>query len=369
MESMNIPIPVRAVVENLPSSKEIVFTPHFYFQTTSGIAKKGGNDIAVDPSLNHLNKQQLYYLLNTQKESEIDQFIEMVEDFYSHEAQHLGWGRVNTNPDTEHDFNDGTLLSLWFSNTPDTLALNDMNMLHRKFLKEKKQDLQRFDFFRTFRYSFSPVVEGQKPPYDRLSINLDNLTNVEELREYILKKHELEIDLSQVRALKNYNFVATLTFILSLALILFSVISISFFVTNLLDTHLDKIKMNLGTFKAFGLDNESLQNIYRNMMLEIVAKAASIGFIIATFLGMLYFCRFLLYFFISLQQLFFDIQSNSIEACDNGWLSLSCEKYFHILNLWTLFALLIIGLFIYITINFVIKKILQKSPGDLIYNR
>ena len=131
MESMNIPIPVRAVVENLPSSKEIVFTPHFYFQTTSGIAKKGGNDIAFDPSLNHLNKQQLYYLLNTQKESEIDQFIEMVEDFYNHEAQHLGWGRVNTNPDTEHDFNDGTLLSLWFSNTPDTLALNDMNMLHR----------------------------------------------------------------------------------------------------------------------------------------------------------------------------------------------------------------------------------------------
>ncbi|MGB1206063.1 MAG: hypothetical protein ACPG5B_10470 [Chitinophagales bacterium] len=368
-ESIKVPVPIRAVVENLPSSKEIIYTPYFYYQRSPNIKKNNGNTNTFDPSLNHLNKKQLYYLLSTTDETKIDAFIEVAGSFFETESSRLSWGEMRANTDDEHNFNGGTWLSIWFSDTPDSLTLNDMSIVHNKLMKDKKKELEQFDFVRTFQYDFSRPLENQQPDYDYLSISLESLTNVKEMRAYIFSKHQLEIDLSKVEALKNYNFVATLTIIISFALIAFSIISISMFVSNLLSTHLDKIKMNLGTFKAFGLDNLTLQNIYKKMMYEIVGKAAAIGFLGAFVLGMFYVMRMLLSLFIFAQQKLFDIQSNSIEVCDDGFFAFTCENYFSLINTWTLLSVMVIGLIIHFTINRVIKKILQKSPGDLIYNR
>ena len=46
--------------------------------------------------------------------------------------------------------------------------------------------------------------------------------------------------------------------LLAYALIIFSILSIIFFITNLILSHINSNKKNIGTLKAFGLDNFSI---------------------------------------------------------------------------------------------------------------
>ena len=87
--------------------------------------------------------------------------------------------------------------------------------------------------------------------------------------------------MSQIKSKENYDFVSRLSVIISLILICFSILSICMFISNLLKTHLDKIKMNIGTFKAFGMDKKTLLWIYIKMILGIIFISMIISFIIS----------------------------------------------------------------------------------------
>ena len=78
--------------------------------------------------------------------------------------------------------------------------------------------------------------------------------------------------MGQIESRDNYNLVTNLTRILSVVLIGFSVLSISLFLSNIFKRHLEKIKMNIGTFKAFGIDNKTLQFIYFKYLRSIYIK-------------------------------------------------------------------------------------------------
>lgn len=346
-----VPIPVRAVVDNLPGSNKIAFTPYFYKQRVSYHQQnKSGNPFNPLAHEAEINTNQLIYYLNSTDKEEIKLFIGTVKNFFEEHQLYKNWG-ANVFEVPNDYMNNGVNIQITFMDAPEDIKVLDK--IHKEldesnYLADFKVNGNRaMKYVRFYEYDLRNFEGDIKADY--LSINLNSLDKIRDLRKYILKTHELEIDISKVEALENYNFVTRLTIIISAVLILFSVISICLFVANLLRTHLNKIKMNLGTFKAFGLDNENLQKIYLYMILRMVLLAKMISFIGVVLAGYIGVGRGILW-----------LLGGKLEAG---------EYYFQPLSWSMLFSIGLILGFIYWIVQRTSHQILQKTPGDLIYNR
>jgi hypothetical protein len=205
-----------------------------------------------------------------------------------------------------------------------------------------KTGIQDQDFVQAFSPNFSS--DRKKPKYD-VSFNFNDLSKVEAFAEYI-NTVEVKLEMSSIERMKNYNFVSKLTSLISILLIFFSVLMITLFLSNILRTHLNSIKMNIGTFKAFGID---IGHIYQRMMFMyiVVPLIAALGFCaLVGYSGSLYY----------LMQLVttFDIEK---------------YKYFNLLNYWTLGSIVVLMVVNYFTFSRIIKDIFSQTPGHLIYDR
>jgi len=107
--------------------------------------------------------------------------------------------------------------------------------------------------------------------------------------------------------------------------------------------------MNLGTFKAFGLDNRLLKRIYLSLILIFVLGGILFGMTGAALVGNSGFIPLIL----KLLNYSLDLNYN----------------FFSLNSIWTIFVVLIILFALVVTLIFVTNKLLKKSPGDLIYNR
>lgn len=137
-----------------------------------------------------------------------------------------------------------------------------------------------------------------------------------------------------------------MTFLIAALLIVFAILAISFFISNLLKTHLNKVKMNIGTYKAFGLSDKESQQIYLQIMLRFILIGLFISFVVAYVSGNL------------IGKMF----EKSLNIDDK-------PEYFRIFDLQT-YILLGIIILVTVAVSYVnINRILSKTPGDLIYNR
>lgn len=137
-----------------------------------------------------------------------------------------------------------------------------------------------------------------------------------------------------------------ITLIITFLLIAFSILSICLFVSNLLRTHLNKVKMNLGTYKAFGLGDKQSTGIYLTIMLRYIVSGILISLVIAFIFG-------------TLINYFFKSRFKLEDLVD----------YFILFNTTTIVLVLFILIITILVSYFNINKILSKTPGDLIYNR
>lgn len=86
------------------------------------------------------------------------------------------------------------------------------------------------------------------------------------------RAHPVELDLSRVEAQKNFAMVAKLGSFLLAALVAFALLAIMLYLYNLLRGHLERMKMNLGTFMAFGVSPDLLRAGYLRAMLRLLLR-------------------------------------------------------------------------------------------------
>jgi ABC-type antimicrobial peptide transport system permease subunit len=146
---------------------------------------------------------------------------------------------------------------------------------------------------------------------------------------------------------ENFLFLSTITYIVAYLIIIFGSISVSLFIFNLLKMHLNKVKMNIGTFKAIGLGNNESRNIYFVIICLFVISSLIMGFLLA--LGVGFFIDYFLASEVSVEQ--------------------GVVSYFNMFTLNTVIAIIVFILSSMLVSWFTINRILSKSPGDLIYNR
>lgn len=176
-----------------------------------------------------------------------------------------------------------------------------------------------------------------------LSVNFASLDSIRSFEKFAKDNYGVRVDMSLVNSKENFNAVSVMANILSWAMIIFSIICIVMFIVNMLQSYFQKVKRNMGTFKAFGINSSELIVVYVFIMLVIVVVAILIALSVA--------------WMAELTMPLFGF------ARDGG---------FNYLSLWnekTMWSIAIILSSTVVTVCLVMSKLLKQTPGDLIYDR
>jgi hypothetical protein len=322
-----VPVPIIAVVSELPGLSEFAFTPFFYKMLILG----------QDNPFDIENYGQVTIFVESEDKAEVQEIKKSIEKLLESDSV-LKYKEpivdISKNFDT---YIDASLIDITFDPQPenkDSIDIIYNKIVNSTELKEFSKILSRY-----YRYPF-PQNPESVIAYDKISVSFNSLNKVKLFDDYLFNHYELVVEMSKVKDKENFIAISILTITMASMLLIFSVISVGLFIFNLLKTHLDKIKTNLGTFKAFGLSNSDLQSIYKGIVRRFYLRALIIGYASATFFEVL------------ITRIFFREL-----------------KISHLFNLYTLCSIIVIWIIVEWVFSQTSKTILVNTPGDLIYGR
>jgi|GEM_PF-2139260 len=140
----------------------------------------------------------------------------------------------------------------------------------------------------------SSTVYGANQPalyqFDQLTITFHALDSIGEFQRDIQERtgsndprdprKPVQLDLHRVEAQKNFAMVARLGNFLLSALVLFALMAIMLYLYNLLRNHLDRMRMNLGTFMAFGLSPGFIEAGYLRIILLLLLRVSGTSLLV-----------------------------------------------------------------------------------------
>jgi len=348
MENEYVPIPIRSVVNTLPNKLYFIYPVGFFYAT--------GHPEAVVFS-EKVNKKFLTIFIETQKQDELpairsafEQAIDKIR--YATEGNQIIDKPSLSNADADtFGYKPGYTIELEFY--PEVRDYRVMDSVWDIVRKAPSLMPYSTNMNRVFSFNDANFEPTEVMP-DQISVYFKDLTNVEEFAGFVDSFNEddsrnanrIEVEQNTVKEKKNFLFLSNVTGVISLILILFATASIGLFVYNLVKTHLNKVKMNLGTFKAIGLSDRESIRIYFIIILLFMMLGTLIGFVSSYSAG-----------WTINKILLHSVKSDT----DMSYFSL-----FHKNTFAAFFIVLVSALLISF---FTIRRILSKSPGDLIYNR
>jgi hypothetical protein len=335
-EYHQVPIPIIAVVKELPGLTEFFSTPFFYFQRQQPVTLNNPFDPTQTPHVE---------LVSTEKERSANKLKDAIENFMNNNERFKKYNPMVFIMPYKNSFYPGYQLTIAIE--PDTSStLRDE--IYTAMMEDRS--ISSHQFYRYSDYTTKFTNENAEMiRIDRLIVQFSSLDKLREFKQYLSRKHEIRMEMGQVESLENYNFISHLTEIISIILMIFSVITIILFISNLLKNHLERIKMNIGTFKAFGMHHKSLEKIYLSIIFCFIFSTIIISYLLNVAFGEAGGVRLVLILFRS-----------SVE---------SGENYFSLFNYWTVIAVIFILVSSYFALRYTAHKVFKRTPGDLIYDR
>ena len=345
---VRVPVPVLGIVRRLPGGADLVAFTSLYRQIFADLALNMNNEEYasslcyfipedVDPFAFDSRLQELL-------EAETDAPFIIDDQAYDPKELYSYKNRV-----TEIDEDGFTYHYLGFRRVflTDTLKISPQvcAKVNAALLKEYEgKDIHRiYDYD----YSFDDLPVG-----DYLSIQFQDLKRIKPFATELVEKNELEIEMSQINAKENFQSVSVMAITLSVVMVIFAIVCILLFIINLLQSYFQKVKRNIGTFKAFGISNKELGRVYMTIMLFLVGTALLISLVFVTILQLLL------------------VLVGFTKGDGFGYLSLwSCDVIHGFPPLITVAAILVVLLSAALTVRLVMKNLLSATPGDLIYDR
>lgn len=311
---------VVAVVKELPNLCNMLISSHY-----SNLLNKSFDETGF-VQLNPVNR--ISFVGRFVPESE-DQRRQLIDNIFSdYEISDVEYEEVKMNEDNKLDRFTVTLF--------DFLAFEEIRAI--------KPDLEKSGLMKNPRVDFKSECnvgdfgDLDNPHY--LAFNFSKLDKVRDFNEFLKTdpRFGMEISMDQVESKENFALVSRLTSLMAFILLTFSILSIVFYINSLLTTHLEGIKNNLGTLKAFGLNNNFLISVYLKIIVLFIIISIIVGYLV----------------------------SMVIKALELGMSKISVIDLFD----YRIFITMIVILLFSSWVSFQsIKKILLKTPGDLIYNR
>ncbi len=186
---------------------------------------------------------------------------------------------------------------------------------------------------------------GYSPRSDEeyFSFKLNNLETIEIFRDAIYDVFGIKVEEGKIENKKNLKLFERIIEILYYSLMIFTITSIIFFITNILISHLNSNKRSLGTLKAFGLSNFYIVGLYSFISFFIIGFTFFSAYIFTNIIG----------------QSVLDIFIESMNINNINYINITP----YILTACMVFVPLLIIL------NKVFVYLNDVTPGDLIYER
>lgn len=320
---VKLPLPVLGVVKRLPGNLPFCASAVLNGNSNTALNLGSQKNIAVSNSL-------LFFVQENQDVSDVESKL---KEFC------LQYGNVEPelfHPDIPQlmPFARGVLVEV--ENAPE-MGWETVKSVVDAIRREYPED----EVVRVFNYPLDRE-ELSLPMYsDFLTVEFQDLKKLTDFVNYVsdFTEGEIELDITQTNVKENLNAIQLLANILSFALILFAITCIVLFIVNLLQSYFQRVKRNLGTFKAFGIANKELIGVYLVIILASVASALAIS------LAAVYVLQLLA----------------PVREAGYGYLSLWS---------WQTGASIVIVLVAAVaTVYLVMGKLLKATPGDLIYDR
>ena len=329
------PLPVLGVVKRLPGNVDIISSSRFYQQNWNSIHTF------------NLNKSEyarsLCYFVPTDVDFQI--FKNDLETILKSKTKiTFSLDDMGFYPDDQFSYKHHVVTSSgeekyagYLRVLPDSLVLPyDVVKATNDAVLEK---YAQYDVHRLYPYLYD---EGYSSIGAYLSVHFNNLNSINDFQHFV-NSFGVEIEMSQINAKENFNSVLLMAEVLSWAMIVFAILCIMLFLINLLQSYFQKVKRNIGTFKAFGISNKELIRVYMIIMAVLVCSSLILAFVIV----------------LAIQGLLplFDIMKEGTY----NYLSLFSAK--------TWLSMLIIFASSLFTVHKLMSKMLTCTPGDLIYER
>ena len=315
-----VPVPVLAVVKRLPKNMDIIATRFFYEQQR--------NDMTYPFNLNNVEyASSLYYYVPEGADKAA------MADFLRTEGGDTCYVRDAYLP-RQASFRNGSFISL--QGRGGKVAVDVAWRINDDFMSRFGED----GVIRVYDYDFSDYT---LPQGSFISVQFNDLNRIRDFESFVKDTYKVKIEMSQINAKENFNSVSIMANILSWAIIAFSIICIILFIVNLLQSYFQKVKKNLGTFKAFGISNKELIGIYMLIMMSTIIAA------MVTSLALIWSIQLIL-----------------------PQLGVLKDGSFNYLTLWnskTVYSIIVILVSSAYTVFLVMKRLLAATPGDLIYDR
>ena len=315
-----VQLPIYAIVRDLPSNADFVSSKDFYLSLTG--------EGCINESFTY-NREGDNILRFAVEEERVDEFIAAAR-------------MILAGPDADLEIERAPMAS----DGKRVLTLIDLNV---RFPYVRAREA----YYAELKKQLTGAVSGGWVPYVRYartdkacrsrgaqqaSFVFTRLDNIRDFRKYLLDESGIDLPIEVVENKENFAMVSLLGISIGIMLLLFSLATICFFIRNLIEGHLNDIKPNLGTFKAFGMPNEALVRHYQRIISILLLSSIVVGFIKAGVAGLI--IRFV-----------------------------AGPGRFALFSPWVLLSLVLIALFAAIFARRVVRKILSRTPGDLVYGR
>lgn len=319
-----VPVPVLAIVKKLPGNMDLMSANFFYEQQHNNDRTHPFDVVGHNSTYLH----SLYYWVSEEVGIQaFDSFARSIKldsiDIQIYEDPRL--------KDLQ-SWKPGKMLKIDLGG--EQLPLKIFNVvaeaISKQFTHEQVQRVYRLDTqdFPSERSSF-------------ISIEFNSLAHIREFETYA-KEMGITLDMAQVASKENFNTVTVIARILSTAMVIFAIICIIMFLVNMLQSYFQKVKRNIGTFKAFGMNSKELIKVYVILLVAIVFAGIALALMITW----------------GVQEI---LPLRSVEG--QGF------KYLELWNMTTFIATLVIFASTVITVIVVMTRLLSQTPGDLIYDR
>ena len=326
-----VALPILAVVHKLPNNADMVSSDFFYRQYHVEEVKKSFDIVTHEADyLHHL----IYWVSDEVGFDVFSQFVKQAGkdiSVYDESKNYLSM----------KPWKSGKMITVDMGGESQPIEVfNQMNnAVSRKWDKSQVQRVYKLDTDESV----------QAPRGDFISVEFRSLNHIREFEDFAKngeyekgKKYDISIEMEKVHSMENFNAVTVMAAILSSAMVIFSIVCIIMFLVNMLQGYFQKVKRNLGTFKAFGMNTRELTQVYILILITIVFVAVILALMITW-------------------------------AIQGVLPLLGFEKDgFNYLSLWnttTYVATAVVLASTILTVIIVMTRMMKQTPGDLIYDR
>jgi len=313
-----IPIPVIAVVEQLPDLLDFIAPTYFMEQNTSG------SKPFIVP-----NHESYFHDLYLVAENPDKDFENRLKTYFDKAG--LNYDGYFEKTEIENLLRPAIQFRIIIRDT----VYQALNAVVSEICEQES------NVYRTYDWAFDRGFQ-LRPNY--LSFMFDDLSKVKAFSIWAKEKHGIRIDMAQIEAKENFNTFNLLASMLCLFIAIIAIAFVAIFLYFLIDSHFRRISKNLGTIMAFGLGNKQITRIYLSVFLLMIF--ASLLGVIAVLGGAEILCSAL-----------------------KWWQYEGKMPHFSLRDSWVVITILVIPLISALATVIFLKYKLKATPGDLIFER